>query len=253
MKREDLSCHDADATDPRDHGQDLRRPLMSPGPSFNGHCLGLARGEVGAAAAEAESMGRTEGFKLKEKEGEGPLEAHVEGDSAQSTHANTGKAPCEDPGAGVVEEPLEGIPEDTQDQGQHQAPSAQAQAQDLLNDAARQSEGETHPASSSKSMGLQEGFELEENEEEMIKPAWKLKEEKVNVGEDDSKDGTTSTIDGCYEFGVKPNNDAELAQALRESREEQRSRQQADGGGEQDSADVPATPCGSAQEHGPRR
>ena len=141
----------------------------------------------------------------------------------------------------MVEEPSEGTQEDTQDPGQHPAPSTQAQAQDLLQDAARQSEEGTNSASASKSMGPPEGFELEENEEERIKPARNLKEEKVNIcivnfGEDDSGDGTTSTSDGGYEFGVNPNEDSKLAQTLRESLEEQRARLQKEGGGEQDGA-----------------
>ena len=143
-------------------------------------------------------------LRKTQKEGEGPLEPHFEGHNTPSTHANPGKGLCEDPGAGVVEEPSEGPQEDTQDPGQHPAPSTQAQAQDLLQDAARQSEEGAHLASASESMGPPEGFELEENEEERIKPARKLKEEKrnvciVNFGEDDSEDGTTSTSDASVE------------------------------------------------------
>ena len=85
-----------------------------------------------------------------------------------------------------------------------------------LHVAARQSEGGTHPAYTSESMGPIEGFKSEENEEE-----------KVNIGEDDSGDGTNSTSNGGYEFGVNPNDNPVLAQALRESMEEQRARQQA--------------------------
>merc|ERR1712037_806890 len=46
---------------------------------------------------------------------------------------------------------------------------------------------------------------------------------------------------GGFEFGVDPNDDPELALALRVSMEEQRARQQAEGGGESETA-VPATP-----------
>ena len=53
-------------------------------------------------------------------------------------------------------------------------------------------------------MGPIEVFESEEN-----------KEEKVNIGEEDSGDGTTSTSDGGYEFGVNPNDNPILAQALK--------------------------------------
>ena len=40
----------------------------------------------------------------------------------------------------------------------------------------------------SEGMGPPEAFELEENEEEMIKPARKLKEEQVNFGENKSRE-----------------------------------------------------------------
>ena len=73
-------------------------------------------------------MAPTEVFESREKEGEGPLEAHAESDNTPCTCANPGKVPYEDPGTGVVEEPSEGTPEDTQDPGQHPAPSTQAQA-----------------------------------------------------------------------------------------------------------------------------
>ena len=123
-----------------------------------------------------------------------------------------------------------------------------AQAQDLLHGAARQSEGGTQPVSASESLGPPEGFVLEENEEEMIKPARKLKEEKVNVGEGDSGDGTTSTGDGDYEFGVNPNDNPKLVMALRGPMEKQRARQQAEGDGEQDVAIVRKTLGGWAKE-----
>ena len=99
-----------------------------------------------------------------------------------------------------MEEPLEGTPEDTQDPGLHPAPSTQTQAQNMLHDATRQSEGGTHPASASKSRGPPEGFKLEDR----ISPARKIKEEKVNIGKDNSGDATTSTTDGGYEFEVNP-------------------------------------------------
>merc|ERR1712098_585076 len=60
-------------------------------------------------------------------------------------------------------------------------------------------------------------------------------------GEDGSGAGITSTGGGGFEFGVDPNDDPELALALRVSMEEQRARQQAEGGGETEAA-VPATP-----------
>ena len=49
-------------------------------------------------------------------------------------------------------------------------------------------------------------------------------------GEDGSGAGITSTGGGGFEFGVDPNDDPELALALRVSMEEQRARQQAEGG-----------------------
>lgn len=60
-------------------------------------------------------------------------------------------------------------------------------------------------------------------------------------GEDGSGAGIVSTGGGGFEFGVDPNDDPELALALRVSMEEQRARQQTVGGGEEP-ADVPATP-----------
>merc|ERR1712083_673145 len=60
-------------------------------------------------------------------------------------------------------------------------------------------------------------------------------------GEDGSGASITSTGGGGFEFGVDPNDDPELALALRVSMEEQRARQQAEGGGESETA-VPATP-----------
>lgn len=60
-------------------------------------------------------------------------------------------------------------------------------------------------------------------------------------GEDGSGAGITSTGGGGFEFGVDPNDDPELALALRVSMEEQRARQQAEGGGETEAV-VPATP-----------
>merc|ERR1712183_53429 len=55
-------------------------------------------------------------------------------------------------------------------------------------------------------------------------------------GEDGSGAGITSTGGGGFEFGVDPNDDPELALALRVSMEEQRARQQAEGGGETEAA-----------------
>ena len=49
-------------------------------------------------------------------------------------------------------------------------------------------------------------------------------------GEDGSGAGITSTGGGGFEFGVDPNDDPELALALRVSMEEQRARQQTEGG-----------------------
>jgi len=53
-------------------------------------------------------------------------------------------------------------------------------------------------------------------------------------GEDGSGAGITSTGGGGFEFGVDPNDDPELALALRVSMEEQRARQQAEGGPEEE-------------------
>ena len=89
-------------------------------------------------------------------------------------------------------------------------------------------------------MGPPEAFELEENKEEMIKPARKLKEEKVNVGENKSRDGTTSTSANVYGLGIGPSNDPKL--------EEQRSWQQAEGSDDQYTADVTAAPRGLTKE-----
>ena len=96
-------------------------------------------------------------------------------------------------------------------------------------------------------MGPPEAFELEENEEEMIKPARKLKEN-VNVGESNSRDGTTNTSDDVYGLGVGSSNDPKLAQTHRELMEEQRSWQQAEGSDDQYSADVTAARRGLTKE-----
>merc|ERR1711973_784120 len=55
------------------------------------------------------------------------------------------------------------------------------------------------------------------------------------------EDGIGAAPSSGFEFGVDPNDDPELALALRVSMEEQRARQQAEGGGETEAA-VPATP-----------
>jgi len=63
-------------------------------------------------------------------------------------------------------------------------------------------------------------------------------------GEDGSGAGIASTGGGGFEFGVDPNDDPELALALRVSMEEQRARQQAEGGTEE----PPATPMPASGE-----
>ena len=85
MKKEVLSRHKGDATDPQGQSQDLRRPLTSPGPSSNGQSPGRASGEVRVAAAEVEDMDPT--VKSKEEEGQGSREVHMEGDNQLSTPA----------------------------------------------------------------------------------------------------------------------------------------------------------------------
>ena len=81
VEKGDLSCNDAGATDPQGQHQDLRRPLTSPGHLLDGRRPGLASGEVGAAAAEAEDMDPTDIIESKEEEVGGSLEVHVEGDN----------------------------------------------------------------------------------------------------------------------------------------------------------------------------
>jgi len=64
-------------------------------------------------------------------------------------------------------------------------------------------------------------------------------------GEDGGAGGAAAGQGGSFEFGVDPNDDPELALALRVSMEEQRARQQADGG--QENTTESAVPAAAAQ------
>lgn len=65
---------------------------------------------------------------------------------------------------------------------------------------------------------------------------------------EDGSGGAVATGGGGFEFGVDPNDDPELALALRVSMEEQRARQQAETGGAEGAADKPAEPAGEVQD-----
>jgi len=60
---------------------------------------------------------------------------------------------------------------------------------------------------------------------------------------EDGAGGVAATGGGGFEFGVDPNDDPELALALRVSMEEQRARQQAETGGAEGTPDQPAEPA----------
>ena len=229
VEKEDLSRPNAGATEPQGQHQAPRRPLTFPGPLLNGRRPGLESEGVGAAAAQAEDMDPTDVVKSKEEEGGGSLEAHVEDDKSPGTHANMGNVvynnnynyfyKYKDTGDGAVEGPTEGTPEDTQDPDQHPTPSAQAQAQDRLYDAARQSKGRI----------------LQAHGEDKHSPLKKT----INP------QGTRISLD-CgkgYNTIKKLNRHFKKAHlALRGCTEEQRAQQQAEGNGEQNASRRPATP-----------
>ena len=72
------------------------------------------KGETRPAPAR-ESLDQIKGFELEEeKEGEVPIEAHMEDDNRPCPQANQGETLYESPCAGIVEELLEGTQEDPQ-------------------------------------------------------------------------------------------------------------------------------------------
>ena len=95
----------------RGRSRNSRGPLVSPGPQLTGTCT----------VSASKNLDLLEGFELEEeeeeKEGDGHLEAHMEGNNMPSPPVDRGKVLHEGPGKGVVEELMKGKQEDPQDPG----------------------------------------------------------------------------------------------------------------------------------------